>query len=67
LRLLAATLLLTLLLLPAAARAEVLTDDALDQTLAPIALYPDSLLGLVLVDKRPAPAHGMYVLTFEKP
>lgn len=24
-------------------------------------------LGLVLVDKRPAPAHGMYVLTFEKP
>lgn len=49
LRLLAATLLLTLLLLPAAARAEVLSDDALDKTLAPIALYPDSLLGLVLV------------------
>jgi len=24
-------------------------------------------LGLTLVDKRPAPAHGMYVLTFEKP
>lgn len=49
LRLLAAALLLTFLLLPAAARAEVLSDDALDKTLAPIALYPDSLLGLVLV------------------
>lgn len=49
LRLLVAALLLTLLVFPAAARAEILTDDALDKTLAPVALYPDSLLGLVLV------------------
>jgi hypothetical protein len=49
LRLLAAALLLTILLLPTAARAEFLSDEGLDQTLAPIALYPDSLLGLVLV------------------
>jgi len=49
LRLLVSALLLTLLMLPAAARADILTDEALDKTLAPIALYPDSLLGLVLV------------------
>lgn len=31
------------------ARAEILTSEGLDQVLAPIALYPDSLLGNVLV------------------
>ncbi len=49
LRPLAAALLLTLLLLPATARAEVLSNDSLDKALAPVALYPDSLLGNVLV------------------
>ena len=36
-------------LCPAAARSEILTSEGLDQTLAPIALYPDGLLGNVLV------------------
>ena len=49
LRPLVAALLLTLFLLPVAVRAEVLTSEGLDKTLAPIALYPDSLLGNVLV------------------
>src|SRR5690606_17444631 len=37
------------LLLAPAARAEILTSEGLDKILAPIALYPDSLLGNVLV------------------
>lgn len=49
LRSLAAAILLTLLVLPATVRAEVLSSDNLDKALAPIALYPDSLLGNVLV------------------
>lgn len=35
--------------LPSTARAEVLTSEGLDQVLAPVALYPDSLLGNVLL------------------
>lgn len=44
-----AFLTLLILLAPASARAEVMTSEGLDQVLAPIALYPDSLLGNVLV------------------
>ena len=48
-RLLGTALILLLLLLPASARAEVLTAEGLDPLLAPVALYPDSVLGDVLV------------------
>ncbi len=34
---------------PGTARAELLSDDSLDRVLAPVALYPDSLLGNVLL------------------
>ncbi len=41
--------LMVAMLVPTGAWAEVMTAEGLDQTLAPIALYPDSLLGNVLV------------------
>ena len=45
----AIALLLGLLLVPAGARAERVDPEALDRLLAPVALYPDSLLGNILL------------------
>ncbi len=41
--------LMVALLVPIGVQAEIMTAEGLDKTLAPIALYPDSLLGNVLV------------------